>query len=165
MVHMQSSGATDLSATAGPSSDATIMVTSGPNQNAALRLIDPADSTSSSTFAIFNRGDAVNATLAITDGDNDLLTITDQGDVGAAQRLQRRRRVPDPSFARLERHARPNRVEPDPQRLLGRDQAEQTMISPIAVNFQISAGVSLFQKPAFHQQVGRGVVLRHARRL
>lgn len=85
MVHMQSSGATDLSATAGPSSDATIMVTSGPNQNAALRLIDPADSTSSSTFAIFNRGDAVNATLAITDGDNDLLTITDQGDVGAAQ--------------------------------------------------------------------------------
>lgn len=85
LVHLQSTGATDLSITAGPSSDARVMITSGPNQDATLRLVDPADSTSSSTFIISNRGSSANATLAIADGDSDLIDITDQGDVGAAR--------------------------------------------------------------------------------
>ena len=123
IVRLQSSGATDLHARAGMSSDATITITSGPNQvsfslflrslalslcvslclfvhlsltlcvcpavllrqDATLKLVDPADSTSSATFLISNRGGAANATLAITDGDSDLIEIIDQGDVGAAR--------------------------------------------------------------------------------
>ena len=85
LVKMQSDGATNLHTAAGPSSDATIEITSGPNQDASLRLIDPADSTSSSTFVIYNKGDADNATLIISDGQLDLVTMIDQGDVGSAQ--------------------------------------------------------------------------------
>lgn len=54
-------------------------------QDATLKLIDPADSTSSATFVISNRGGAANATLAITDGDSDLIEVIDQGEVGAVQ--------------------------------------------------------------------------------
>ena len=85
LLHLESSGATSLHATAGISHDAVVSIVSGPNSDASLRLVDPADSSASSTFVITNDGDAPNATLVVSDGVNSMVTIQDQGDVGLTQ--------------------------------------------------------------------------------
>ena len=81
----QTTGPSSISIAAGASSDASVIVTSGPSQRAKLRLIDPADSVEGSTFEIFNDGLAPNATLRITDGIHDMVGLTDNGDTGSLQ--------------------------------------------------------------------------------
>jgi hypothetical protein len=79
----QTSGPTTISAIAGVSSDASLVLTSGPNQQAKLQLVDPADSIEGSTIEIFNDGGANNATMRITNGVENLVSVGDQGSVGS----------------------------------------------------------------------------------
>src|SRR5207302_6273376 len=62
---------------------------------------------------------------------------------------------------RSDRHALVRSLQP----LERRDQSEQDMISPDAVNFKISLGESLLLEAGFQQQSPRGHVLGYARSL
>lgn len=77
-----SSLAAEIKVLSGPTAEAQVMVQSGPNMDSKLVLVDPSAGAAGSVFELVNRGTEVTPTLQITDGTNNLLTITDQGTTG-----------------------------------------------------------------------------------
>ena len=83
---VQSGDAANIEVFSGPSSDATLTVQAGANQDAKVILYDPAQGASRSEFQILNKGGEALPTLEITDGahggGNAMLTIVDTGSYG-----------------------------------------------------------------------------------
>jgi hypothetical protein len=85
---VQSSQEAQLHVTSGGTSDARVVVTSGPEQKAILSLVDPGSTDAAgnvvgaSKFELINDGSQVVPTFKITDGTNDMLTIMDRGTTG-----------------------------------------------------------------------------------
>lgn len=77
--------AASLKVLSGSSAGAKVVVQSGPDMNSKLTLVDPASGDAGSVFEIVNRGAETTPTLEITDGDNTLLSVTDQGTTGNLQ--------------------------------------------------------------------------------
>jgi len=81
-VTVQSDGAAAMNVISGAGYNAEFTITAGDNYDAKLVLQDPATGSAGSLFEIFNDGgENVEPTLRITDGDNTMMTLTDQGTV------------------------------------------------------------------------------------
>ena len=72
----------DLKVVSRAATDAQVVIQSGPDMDSKLALVDPGSGSSGSIFEVVNRGAATIPTLEITDGENTLLSITDQGTIG-----------------------------------------------------------------------------------
>eukprot|EP01043_Picozoa_sp_COSAG02_P050242 COSAG02_NODE_5142_length_4595_cov_1.552269_1_plen_1531_part_11 len=80
---VQSSNIAEIDVLAGPQSDALLKVTSGPDREASVVLIDPAALTEGSRFHIVNAGEATDyPTMRITDGTYEMMAVLDKGDTG-----------------------------------------------------------------------------------
>jgi hypothetical protein len=78
-ITVQSSGEAKVEVVSGAGNDAVVTITAGADQDAKLILEDPADGALGSVFEIYNDGGEAEPTLRITDGFNNMLSLTDKG--------------------------------------------------------------------------------------
>jgi cytoskeletal protein CcmA (bactofilin family) len=82
-ITVQSSSVAEINVVAGSQSDALLTITSGPDQESSLVLVDPALSGEASTFHVVNTGSEMDyPTLSFTDGTYEMMIIVDKGDTG-----------------------------------------------------------------------------------